>query len=168
MQDQPTYYNDGVARVLDVLKDTFGTTGIIRKYINGDPGEIPESYLPCIMVTETVGRIDIEYTGMDTVTETILITVAMNKNDDLGAPDDTQMTEFKLRKLIKGQDPTTGQYLRDTIMYALRTHITMQNSVVRSDVNTDFKQQLRGAELVTQEAYVELTIERHIGVPTRD
>lgn len=168
MQDTPTYYQDGVARVLDVLKDTFGLDGMIKQYFNGQPEEIPESLLPCIMVSETNGAIMADATGTDRIIETVLIIVAMNKKEDLGAPLDVDLTEFKLRKLVKGQDPTTKQYLPQTIMYALRKHITLNDAVLNSRISTDFDVNIRGQQTVTQEAYIELTIERRALVPTRD
>ena len=62
MQDQQ-YYKDGVARVIELLKDTFGS--YFKEYYDGEPENVPESMLPCIMVTSP--RIDINggATGTD-------------------------------------------------------------------------------------------------------
>jgi len=165
--DAPNYYKDGVARVLELLKNTFGDDPI-KGYFNGQPNDIPESMLPAIMVSETAGRIDSGATGTDRITETILIVIAMNKKDDLGAPADIDLTEFKLRKLVKGQDPITMEYLPQTVMYAIRKHITMDDAVLNSSISTDFDVQIRGSDTVTQEAYVEVTLERLALIPSRD
>lgn len=175
MQDSPTYYEDGVARVLKVLKDTFGTGGLIRTYYNGQPEEIGESVLPCIMVSEGAGNIRAGATGTDVIVETVKIIVAFNKKDDLGASEDTDLTEFKLRKIVKGQDPATKQYLPQSVMYALRTHITLDDAVVESEIQTFFEDDsigagvnVRGIDTVTQEAVIQLTIRRLALVPVRE
>lgn len=163
------YYQDGLARVLDLMKDTFGFDGPIKGYFNGEPEDIPISLLPAIIVTETDGTIETDATQTDLITENILIIVAMNRMDDIGGSKDTDLTDFKIRKLVKGQDPDTRQYLPQTVMYAIRKHITMGNEILYSAVRTRFNvTELRGADTVTQEGYVELTIKRRIQVPQRD
>jgi hypothetical protein len=161
-----TYYKDGVARILELLKDTFGDS--FKAYYNGQPEEIPESLLPCIMVSETTGKVSSGATGTDNILETVQIIVALNKKDDIGAPPEQDLTEFKLRKFVKGQDPTTGEYLPETVMYALRKHITMNDAVLSTSIDTDFDVNVRGEDTVTQEAYVTVLIERLALVPSRD
>ena len=166
---QNNYYRDGVARVLDLMKDTFGLNGPIRGYFNGEPEDIPESLLPAVIVTETEGTIETDATQTDLVTENILIIIAMNRMDDIGGSADTDLTDFRIRKLVKGQDPETGAYLPQTVMYAIRKHITMGNEIVYNSVRTRFNvTELRGEQTVTQEGYVELTLRRRIIVPQRD
>lgn len=163
--NETNYYKDGVARVLDVLKDAFGAQ--FKVYFNGQPEEIPESMLPCIMVSETNGAIQSDATGTDRIVETVQIIIALNKKDDIGASADTDLTEFKLRRLIKGQDPVTREYLPQTVMYAIRKHITLGDAVLSTRVDTDFDVNIRGQNTVTQEAYVNLTIERRAIVNDR-
>lgn len=166
--DGPTYFADGCARILELLKDTFGTSGPIRTYYNGELEEIPESSLPCIMVSEGLGLIEDGATGQDDITETVRIIIAMNKKDDIGAAPTDDLVEFKLRKLVKGQDPTTKEYLPQTIMYALRKHITLNDASVGMSVQTDFGPNIRGVNTFVHEAYIDVTIGRHASVPNRD
>lgn len=163
--ESDTYYKDGVARILELMKDALGDK---YKYFNGQPEEIPESLLPVVMVSETQGTVQSDATGYDKITEVVQIIVALNKKDDLGAPPEQELTEFKLRKLVKGQNPTTAEYLPETVMYALRRHITMNNEVLRTLIETDFDVNIRGEETVTQEATISVTIERLAKVPERD
>ena len=173
MEDNTKYYKDGVARVLDVLKNALGTNGLIKFYFNGQP-ELSNSMLPCIMVSEENGVIESSATGTDLITENIKIIIALNKRDDAGASMDTDLTEFKLRALVKGQDPTTKEYMPNTILYALRKHITLDDAVVDSQIRTYFGDDgnagvnIRGADAVTQEAIVELTLQRRAIVSSRD
>jgi hypothetical protein len=166
MTEAQTYYKDGVARIIELLKDALGDG---YTYFNGQPEEIPESLLPCVMVSETVGKVESHATGTDLLTETIMIIIALNKKDDILGPDpNIDLTEFKLRKLVKGQHPDTGEYLPETVMYALRKHITMSDSILKTDITTDFDENVRGEETVTQEAYVTVRMERLAIVPSRD
>lgn len=170
--DDSKYFKDGVARVLELMKDTFGDD--FRAYFSGQPAEIPESSLPCIMVSEAEGTVETGATGTDIITESILIVVAFNKKDDIGANGEVldDLTETKLRRIIKGQKPSASgsfpEYLEKTVMYALRKHITLGQTVVGNAISTDFSINLRGDNLATQEAYVTLTIQRHAGIPVRD
>lgn len=166
---EDTYYKDGVARVIELLRDAFGDQ--FKAYFNGQPQEIPESMLPCIMVSETVGVIESGATGTDNITETVIIIVALNRKDDIDADPEKDLTEFKLRKLVKGQYPQghakAGQYMEQSLMYAIRTYITMMDSIVSSRIETDFDVNIRGEQTLTQEAYVAITLERMALVPSR-
>jgi hypothetical protein len=165
MQETQTYYKDGVARILELLKNALGSN---YTYFNGEP-EFTDTYLPCVMVSETTGGIKSHATGTDLITETIVITIALNKKDDILSTDPTiDLTEFKLRKLVKGQHPETGEYLPETVMFALRKHITMQDSILSSSITTDFDENVRGDDTITQEAYVTVTMERLAIIPSRD
>lgn len=169
MQETDTYYKDGVARILELLKDTFGDQ--FRAYYNGNPEEIPASMLPCVIVSETTGVIESGATGTDDILETVIISLVMNKEDDMGSDPEKDLTEFKLRKLVKGQYPQghakAGQYIENTVMYAIRRYITMQDSVLNSRIETDFDVNVRGEDVITQEAYVVVTLERMAYVPSR-
>ena len=166
---EDTYYKDGVARVIELLRDAFGDQ--FKAYFNGQPQEIPESLLPCITVSETVGVIESGATGTDNITETVIIIVALNRKDDIDADPEKDLTEFKLRKLVKGQYPQghakAGQYMEQSLMYAIRTYITMMDSIVSSRIETDFDVNIRGEQTLTQEAYVAITLERMALVPSR-
>lgn len=169
MQDQQ-YYPDGVARVIKLLKNTFGDT--FRAYFDGEPEIIPESLYPCIMVTSPSIRIATDSSATDGLQEVVTIIMSVNRKDFLGASSDADMAEYWLRKRIIGQDPSTSQYLPDTVMYAIRQNVTLDDAAIGNEVAVDFGQQERafnreGERTSTQEAYIELDIERLALVPTR-
>ncbi len=161
------YYSDGVDRVLTLLKDTFGDQ---FSYFNGELLNVSENYMPCMMVTETASLIDTDATGLDILTETIIIIVVLNKKDDLGGSDDIELTDYRLRKLVQGQDPTTKEYLTDSVLGALRTHFTMSNDTLYQNMQVDFTPNLRGGAdaIATQEGYITITIRRLVPVPVRN
>lgn len=165
--DETEIYKDGPQRIQELLRETFG--GYFKYYFLGEPEEIAVDQLPCVMISETRGVIESGAVGTDDITETIMITLALNKMDDLGADSDSvDLTERKLQRLIKGQDPQTGRYLKNTVAYALRKHITMKEGVVKSRLETNFDINVRGENTYTQEAYVTCYIERTVYVDSRD
>lgn len=167
MQDQQ-YYKDGTARVIELLKESFGE--YFRAYFDGEPEDIPESMLPCLSVKEKTGVIEPSATGTDDMLEVIQITIMLNKKDDIGATDDinTDLTEYRLRKIIKGQHPDTKEYLPNTILYALRRHYTLNDAVVQNRIEIDYDVNIRGDNTLTAEAYVTLSVIRKAIVPVRD
>lgn len=166
MDDQTIYYDDGVARVIRILRDTFGD--FFKNYYNGEPPEIPPQDMPCVIVSETDGSIEDGATGQDNITETIRITLSVDLREYANASDDTNMAEYHLRKLVKGQDPTTLEYLPETVMYAIRKHHTINDRATSNTVRTEFAIAERAENFYAQEAYVTLTITRRAMVPERD
>lgn len=164
--DNYKFYDDGVTRVLAILKDTFGDS--FREYYDDELSNIPESALPCIMVREGDGTVESGATGTDDLNETIVIILALNQKDDFGADSNLNLTGAKLRRLVKGQDPVTRQYHPQTVMYALRKHYTLGDAVLNSSISIDFDMAQRGERLFTKEAYVTISIERQAFVPERD
>lgn len=164
--DSNTYYKDGIARVLEVLKDTFGD--YFKAYIEGISDEVPATLMPCIMADTSDGTVAAGATGTDNIEEVIKIIVIFNEKDYLGADGMTNMASVQLRRKILGQDPTTRQYLSQTIMYALRTNFTLEDGVVNNNVSFDFYPAQRGTQLYTREAELTLRIRRMALVPQRD
>lgn len=169
MDDAKNYYSDGVARVLKLLKDTFGDT--FKEYYDDEPIDIPESRLPCIMVKETTGGVRSGAAGTDDIGEEIVIIVAMNTKDDLGASTDSDLTGSKLRRIVKGQYPPgharEKEYQDETVMAVIRKNFTLEDAIIDNFVRTDFDLNQRGDTTYTKEAYVTLTIERLAHVPSR-
>lgn len=162
------YFEDGVDRILRLMRDTFGST--FKEYYNGEILNSPSSKLPCIMVTETQSSINTDATGFDVANEQIVIIVVLNLNDYTGGSDDTVLADYALRKYVQGQDPTTKQYLAETVLGAIRTHFSMDSDTLYNAAEIDFTPNKRGTAEVpiyTQEAYITITMQRLIPVPSR-
>lgn len=142
-------------------------TGPFKKIFIGDPMLIPQSYYPCVVVCEDEPT-EISYgaTGTDKISEGVTIKVIFNKMSDLGAPDDTNLTEEKLSAVIKGCDPVTGQWLPDTFMGILRS-----NQMLGGDGTTNWylsskikikmyndDRSVKGETTMTQEAHIMLSV----------
>ena len=163
--DDAQVWEDGPQRIRRLMRETFADQ--FKEYFLGQPEEIGLHQLPCIMVTELEGLIETGSSHVDEVTETIQIILAVNKLDDLNASSDTDLTERKLQQFIKGQDPTTGRYLTNTVAYALRKNITLNEGVISSRLETNFDIQVRGDNVYTQEAYVKVYVKRNVIVDAR-
>lgn len=170
MEDGLNYYEDGVARILKLMRDRFGD--YFKTYYDDDIGDIPEANLPCLMVRETGGTIAPSATGTDQIVEQVVIIVSMNSKDDLGARTNQDLTGAKLRRIVKGQYPeghaNAGQYHQQSIMHVLSTHYTLSDGIISREIQTEFDVAQRGANTYTKEAYVTVTISRLAMVPARD
>lgn len=169
MDDSNAYYEDGVARVLDLLRATFGD--YFKFYFDDELSDMPESYLPCVMVRESSAAIASGATGTDKMGEEITIIIALNVKDDLGGSTDTDLTGTRLRRIVKGQYPEghakAKEYHEKTVMYTLRQNFSLGDAIIDNQIDIDFELAQRGESIYTKEAYITLNIQRLALVPTR-
>lgn len=170
MDDKTLYYRDGVARVLDLMRDTFGD--FFKGYYDDERAELLEGELPCIMVKETTGEVRAGATMTDNVDEQIVIILALNLKEDLGASATDDLTGARLRRIVKGRYPQghakAGQYHERTVMSALRSNFSLGDAAIDNVIQTDMDIAQRGEILYTKEAYVTLAIRTLAIVPTRN
>lgn len=170
-------YLDVGRQILQILKDNF-ETGTFRGFFLGDPQLIGKSSLPAIVVEESADRTTVDYTQMDTVTKTIIVKVIFDKRDDYGASDTVDTTFAKIRDIIDGRDPLTGQYLPKTLKSILRTGYTLSNEdqptpggpqpyVVDQDLSIRYYLEQRPENTYTQEGRVTMTVKELVIVPNR-
>lgn len=164
--DQPQGYKDVVTRIIELLRNAY-TEDKVHAFFEGDPIQIADSALPCIIVEKIEGRSTVDATGTDTIAEQISIRLVLNKRDDFGASQEVDMTERKLRIWAEGRDTTTGYYTTDSLMYLLRTNLTLGGEVIDSDMDIRYDVNARPEDLFTSEAQVTLTTRIRVIVPTR-
>jgi hypothetical protein len=165
MMQDPKTYPDVIDKILILLKNTFGDT--FKSYYEGDPVSIPKVSLPCIIVEKINTRISVGATGTDNLDEEMNIRVVMNQSDDVGASDDVDMTERKLRKIVEARDPATNYFMPNTLMYALRTNLTLGSAVINNTVDINYDMNPRPDMMVTSEATVSIITTERIIVPNR-
>lgn len=166
MEDE-LIYKDSLMRIMELCRTTF--QGRFTSFYEGDPIMIPDASMPCIIIEKVKGNVTVKNapTGTDAVSEQIVIKLVLNKANDFGASDDFDMTERKLRRYVEARDPTTGYFMSNTLMYVLRTNITLGESVIDSDVDVAYDLQPRPEKLVTSEAKVTIVIRERVQVPNR-
>lgn len=156
--DQPVY-STPVDRILAFMRDTFGPQFV--SYYDGDPILIGESSLPAVCVLLDTENVEVENSMQDMDSQSITIKLVLNKKDDYGASDNVDLTEKRLRLLVGARDKTTGQWLPETLMGALRQNLTLSQTVVDQKIKVTYKPISRplGPDqyLVTQEAWIVLS-----------
>ena len=161
------YKITAIDSVKRLLESTFGD--FFRAYFEGDPIDIPQSLLPCLVIEKLNGPVNQTATGLDNNYSNILIKVIFNKKDDFGAQGgDVDLTERKIRHIIEGRDPETGGWLPNTIMYVIRHNITLDGTVVENNsVDVSYDVDFRPGDNITSEGYVTFTVREHVIVNSR-
>lgn len=164
MAGETQYFDDNATRVLNLLQDTFGSQ--FHQYFDGE-AEPSEDDMPCISVSTLSTIVDVSATGTDDLSETIMIILTRSLKDDADASYTQNTTEYVLRKQVMGQDPITGAFITESVMGALRTHLTLSSTTVQSNISIDFMPTQRG-EINCREAFITLTTTRRVIVLPRD
>jgi len=170
--NEENFYPDAVIRIRDLLKAAFQADGTFKGFYDGDPDPVGKSVLPCISVTETDMAFDVGATQTDRNTHTLLIKIMFNKKDDFGAAlSDPQvdLTSRKMRWIVLGRDPTTNNYLPNSVMGVLRPNFTMGNYAIGNSGKVTWgvneREEVDG--VATAEAHIMITVEELMVIPTR-
>lgn len=163
--DSSVYMDDALVLVQNLMRKTLGET---YTYYEGDPITIPIDSLPCVIVE--LFNVEVrtgQATGTDDLAEQILIRVCLNKSDDLGASDDYDLTERKLRWIVQGRDRQTGTYHNNSILHAIRKNITLGGYNIDSSVDVNYDVNARPNQMMTSEATISISTRERIFVPER-
>lgn len=152
--------------VIKLIKEGFYPS-VFHAVFEGDPIEIGESLLPCVVVEKIAGEVTVAGTGMDRITEQIRIKVVLNKKDDFGASNTEDLTERKLRQYIEAQDADDGYYAANTLLWILRTNYTLLGLATKQDITISYDADLRPNDVITSEAHVTIVVSRIVQVPDR-
>lgn len=159
-------YEQPIDRVLRFLKDLY-PNGPFNAMYDGDPDLIPVSSLPAICVVKNMDTTSVGPTGMDKITEVIVIKVVLNKRDDWGGDSNVQLTEKRIRDLVEARDLTTGQYLPQSIKGAFRTKLTMENVLIDQTMSFELGILPRPQDLITSEGHLTLTLTYQVPIGSR-
>lgn len=170
--NQPTY-PDAAQRIMALVKQTFGD--IFNLYVIGLPDDliIPTDAFPCVIVDKTDGTYTIGATTSDDITESVRVHVFVDTKTGLGSPDNDDTVKRQLQTLIEGRDPNTGLLLPTSLMYAIRTHLTLSSKVVpgAATINNDVRIMYEAAKRPnmpeTREAIVQITVTERLDIPER-
>lgn len=157
--------DDAVTQTKELMRDTFGD--FFKQYYEGDPIEIPKANLPCLIVEQNQGNVNLAATGMDRMGSQINVRVVLDKSEDYGANEDTDMTEKKIRRLILARHPQTREYMPKTVLGVLRTKITFGTVKVQGEADVRYDLQPRPGGVVTSEGLVQIIVNESIPVPNR-
>jgi hypothetical protein len=164
------YYSDATSRVLQLLKDTFGESKF--NWFDGVPTEdLPEGAFPCVIVHKLASTVELGATGQDKMRSQINVHFLLNEADDVNAltasGDQGNLTQKKLRQMIEGRDPATGQWKQGTALWALRTKIRLEGTTVELNADVQYDATPRPDLPTINEAIIQVIATELISVPLR-
>lgn len=156
---QREYLDDMATAVLNILRENM-PSDYFKNYFDSELGQLDSSQLPCVMIRENSCDIDVGASGTDDLEESVTIIVCMDTKDDFGSDNynsEHDYTGYRMRKLIKGQDPTTGEYYPNTIMRVLRQYFTLDQTLTDNKIKIEYDNTQRNEDLFCYEAYITIT-----------
>jgi hypothetical protein len=142
-------------RLINAMKANFGD--LFVAYFNGAPELIAESALPCLIVQPLSGKGSVGATMTDDVTQQTMIHILANGKDGFGSSDDNDSIMHYIEKLVQGVDPVTGEYSQNSVLHVLRQNITLNTTIIDSDVAWDYNVTPRTDQPSIMEAIVTVT-----------
>ena len=159
-------YAQPVDKLVEVLREEFGEQ--FKAYYNGDPDAIPDFNMPCVSVVKNSDQIANGPTGMQRVTEELVVKIIYNKADDWTAQtDQVALTEKKIRDVVEAVDPSTGNYLPQTVKHALLNRFTATGLQLNQAMTFELGVLPRSEELITQEGHLTLSVTYLVANPAR-
>lgn len=129
MNQQPLY-PDAAQRIMTIIRAAGGD--LFKAYFLGLPDNFmpPDAAFPLVIVDKVGGTYKVGATQTDDITETVYVHIMVDIKTGLGAPDDDNPVKRQLQTFVEGRDPSTGYLLPTSLLYALRTHLTLSSAVV--------------------------------------
>lgn len=157
-------------RLMNLIKENFGA--YFKTYYIGAPEQIPESALPACIVQTVRGAGEVDATMTDITTEETVINLVANSKDGFAASDDDDTVMRQLQVLVQQIDPATNTYSTSSILGVIRSNLTLDSTIINSDVKWDYGQNPRVNETGDPisslcEAVVSVTTTQRVLIPNR-
>jgi hypothetical protein len=147
-----------IDRVIDLLKSQ-QQFNFFKKFYYGDPYQIPTSYMPCVAVELLRTQIEAGATGMDRVTQTVLIKLIYDKSADYNSNDTSEVTGVRtMETLAQGIDPASSEYEGHTVASILRKNFTLANFATNQTMDIQYGIYPRNAG-PTSECHITFVVE---------
>lgn len=171
MEDTTQYYKDPPKLIYELMQDTLGDR---FTYFLGSPLALSQAVYPCVVIqpTDSSNSVTEAYTGQDYVTEKINIHIMFLDSMQAVASGNIDTVMRALYNIVQGRDPATGFYMTDTVLYALRTNLeidnptTKQPTVIDHDISVNYDVSPSGEKAIVEAIITVNTIER-VNVPNR-
>jgi hypothetical protein len=151
---------DSVLLVKDALQAAIGNSFQDRQitYYDGDPGAIPASNLPAIIVELARDDMERDSTAEHDVADTIIVRIVFDKRDDWANDvSPTNLTSRKIQTLMSALDAATGRFLPNTVKGVLARGIDGNQRLGRS-IRTEYGTAVRPNKSITSEGQVTFTV----------
>jgi hypothetical protein len=156
-------YPDAAQRIMSLIKGN--CKGIFHAYFLGLPDNFapPDSAFPICIVDKVQGTYKVGPTTGDDITEIVYIHIMVDVKSGLGAPDDDNAVKRQLQTFVEGRDPTTGFLLPTSLMYLLRSNLTLASQsvpgivTINQDIHITYNEGHYKNLPETRDAVIELT-----------
>jgi hypothetical protein len=158
-------YLDGAQRLKNIIHEQFGN--LFHAYFVGTPEVIPEAAMPCVVLQKVSGSVSAGATMTDDLQETVMVHLLVNGKDGFGSPDSDDTVMRQLFTLVEGRDPTSGQYLKTSVLYAIRHNLTLDETVINHNEDINYDVTPRSDQPTVNECVVTVSIHERVLVPNR-
>lgn len=141
--------------------------GTFKEFYIGDPLQIPQQSLPCVVIEIQREEAAQGPTGMDILRTTVLIKLIVNKKEDFGKRANEVLWRSRLEAMVGARDKTSNQYLDESVLGLLRKKFTMNGRLVENSEIVEYGLTPRPQDVITEEAHVTATFEEFVEVPSR-
>lgn len=160
-------YPDAAQRIKNIIMQAAGSVfhngstiflGLPDKFMPSN------SAFPLCVVDKVTGTYQVGPTTGDDITEVVYVRVMVDAKTGFGAPDADNTVKRQLQTFIEGRDPTTGYLLPTSIMYALRSNLTIGSQAVpglvtiNQKINVSYNEGHYKDMPETREAIIEITM----------
>jgi hypothetical protein len=171
-------YPDATQRLMNLVQGAFGLRGqLMQEYLLGLPDNVvlPDGAFPCVIVDKLDGDYDIADapTSTDSVTEEIYIHILVDVKTGFNTPNPEGFVKRQLQILVEGRDQNTGYLLPNTLMYALRTNLTLKTpslpgvATIDQRIHVSYRNPIRPDMPETRECIVTVTVKERQVVLSR-
>ena len=168
MDDSQTEYApDTTTKLIEFLQENLAYT--FKTYFEATPTTMPTALdFPIVIVQKMEGTVGIDWTQTDLVEETMMLTFVLNRADDVGSANVRTTTMRHLQNMVEGQDPVTlVNYKAGTVLYVLRTYLTLNDWITNSSYAVSYRQVGNGKNPMLCLCDVTLRTRRHVIVNDR-
>jgi len=163
----PNYDLTLVDRIINLIRNT-ELGGRMREFYYGDPIDIPTDSVPCFIAELQNTNIIQGPTGMDFVTQEVLLKIVINIKSYYDIQGDNEMAgQRALEEMAQGLNPATSQYDATSIVGIIRQNFTLVNFATNQTMQIKYGVMPRGEELVTSEVHIRFIVENFQMTPNK-
>lgn len=145
--------------IITILKDNLGSAHFKEYYI-GDPLDIPQHKLPCVVVEIERSTSEAGPTGMDQWRFFVVIKLVYNKKESFGKEPNEVAGYRELRYLSQSVDLSNSEVSQSSVAGILRKNFTLGTLIENQVVDIQYGLTPRPQDVITEEAQIRVAIDQ--------